>query len=87
MATKKNTTPALVAFAEKAITPVIRDYVEWIEKETGYRPDERSVLLASALRGKFQKSPSNQKRLSDQAARVAKAKADRAAKAAAKAKP
>lgn len=66
--------PELAAYAEKAITPVMRDYIAWLEKETGYKVDPVSVQLSSMLRPAFQKSETNQKRLALQSARAAERK-------------
>lgn len=78
--------PALAVYAEKNIPTVISGFAEWLQEQTGYEIDERSVYLASSLRSNFQKSPSNQKRISDRAAEIeseraarAQAKIDRAA--------
>ncbi|GGR28877.1 hypothetical protein ACFOE1_05210 [Agromyces mediolanus] len=81
--------PELAAYAEKDITPVMREYIAWLEKETGYKVDPISVQLSSMLRPAFQKSPGNQKRMADaKAARVtaAQAKVERRAERGAKAK-
>ncbi|QEO15616.1 hypothetical protein FLP10_15150 [Agromyces intestinalis] len=74
--------PELAAYAEKAITPVMRDYIAWLEKETGYKVDPVSVQLSSMLRPAFQKSPGNQNRIADAAERAAARRSARAAKAA-----
>lgn len=72
MPTKSNTKkPELAAYAEKAITPVMREYIAWLEKETGYKVDPVSVQLSSMLRPAFQKSDTNQQRLALQSARAA----------------
>ncbi|PXA68528.1 hypothetical protein [Cryobacterium arcticum] len=76
--TKK--TPALAHYAAKEVTPVIAAYAAWLEEQTGYKVDPLSVYLASALRGTFQKSDGNQKRIADRAAELeaeTKAKAAR----------
>ncbi len=59
MTTKKQT-PARAAEVEKPITPAILAFCAFIEKETGYKPDPRSVFLGSQLRRAFQQSPERQ---------------------------
>ena len=78
--------PALAAYAEKNIPTRMQEYVDWLERETGYAVDPRSVYLSSALRGTFQKSDENQERIAarakeieEQAAAREQAKIDRAA--------
>lgn len=78
--------PQHASYAEKAIPTRMQEYVEWLERETGYAVDARSVYLGSALRGTFQKSDENQERIAaraqeiqDQAAAREQAKIDRAA--------
>jgi sRNA-binding protein len=71
------------AFAAKPISPVMRDYVAWLKAETGYDVDPMSVQLSGVLRGAFQKSPGNQKRIAAASARVAAEKAARAERKAA----
>lgn len=63
-------TPAQAHYADKAITPVMVEFIKYLEAETGYEVDPMSVQLASLLRGRFQKSPANQTRLSKRAAAV-----------------
>lgn len=84
MATTKKA-PAQAHYASKDITPVMRDFIEYIERETGYKVDPMSVQLSSLLRGSFQKSPANQKRIAAQKANAAKEPVRRLAKPAAKA--
>lgn len=69
-ARKTTQTPALAAYATKTLTPVIQDYVAWLKAETGYDVDPQSVALASALRGRFQKSAGNQARMAKRAAEI-----------------
>lgn len=79
MSTKPNTAP-LARYADKKVTPVITDFVEWLQNQTGVEVDPLSVYIASALRGEFQKSEGNQKRIAAQRAQreaEAKARADR----------
>jgi len=94
MPAKKPTTAPRAAYADKPITPLIDSFCDWIEREVGVKLDtdaRRAVYLGSALRGDFQKSPANQRRLTEQAERIAaekvareQRKAERADKAAAK---
>lgn len=84
MTTKKNSkpAPALARYADVEASALIASYCDWIEEQTGRRPDPWSVYVGSQLRGKFQKSEGNQKRLAEQAARLAEeAKAKAARKA------
>lgn len=80
MATKTTKAPALAAYATKPLTPTIQEYVAWLKAETGYDVDPQSVALASALRGKFQKSEGNQARLTQAKERVAQEREARAAR-------
>lgn len=74
---KKAGEPAKALYAEKAIPTVIAGFADWLTAQTGYEVDPRSVYLGSALRGDFQQSPENQKRLADRAAEIEQEKADR----------
>lgn len=69
MSNTKNT-PALANYAAKEVTPLITAYAAWLEEQTGYKVDPLSVYLGSALRGTFQKSEGNQKRIADRAAEI-----------------
>lgn len=69
--------PALANYADKDIPAVINDFVEFLKAETGVDVDPRSIYLGSALRGTFQKSEGNQKRLADRAVAIEQEKADR----------
>lgn len=78
--------PKFANYAGKNVPTRIQEYAEWLEKETGYEVDLRSVYLGSALRGTFQKSDENQGRIAnraqeivEQAAAREQAKIDRAA--------
>lgn len=96
---KKAGEPPLASYAEKNITPTMESFVEWIEQQTGYKPDPMSVQLSGVLRSSFQKSQFNQDRLAarkaekerlaqevaDRKAERAQAKEERAAARAAKA--
>jgi len=48
---------------EKEISGITPSFVDYIEEQTGYRPSERDVQLASVLRRDFQKSETNQARM------------------------
>ena len=72
---------AKYADEERAIPAVINDFVDYLKETTGYDVDARSVYLGSALRGQFQKSEGNQKRIADRAAEIEQEKIDRAARA------
>jgi len=67
----------LTEYPAKPISKVNQDYVDWLEAETGYPVDPITVQLASNLRGVFQKSAGNQKRIADAAAEKAAADAVR----------
>ena len=58
----------LTEYAAKPISKVNQDYVNWLAAETGYPVDPVTVQLASNLRGVFQKSAGNQRRIADAAA-------------------
>jgi hypothetical protein len=70
----------LTAYATKPVTVVAEAYTEWIEQETGYKADERTVYLAMSLRRKFQHDPDSRERIAElreerNAAKPAKEKA------------
>lgn len=70
-------------FAERAATEpteLHKRFAEWIEKETGVKPDLKTVQLAVALRMDFQRSDNNQSSLAERKAAAAKKEADRVAK-------
>lgn len=69
--------PKLANYAGKNVPTRIQEYAEWLEKETGYAVDLRSVYLGSALRGTFQKSDENQERIASRADEIV---AERAAR-------
>ncbi|MGV8881128.1 MAG: hypothetical protein ACOH19_03160 [Rhodoglobus sp.] len=75
-------TPAQAHYGQKAITPVMVEFIKYLEAETGYKVDPISVQLASLLRGRFQKSPANQTRLAEKAAAVETARKSRSERAA-----
>jgi hypothetical protein len=54
MATKKTNTAPLAADAAKPVTETMQTFAGWIEAQTGYKVDARSVQLGSALRAKWQ---------------------------------
>jgi len=72
------------SYAEKPITPLMAEYIAWLKTETGYDVDPMSVQLSGVLRGTFQKSDGNQKRLAASAARKAQESKARAERKAAK---
>lgn len=72
---------AKYADEERAIPAVINDFVDYLKETTGYDVDPRSVYLGSALRGQFQKSEGNQKRIAARAAEIEQEKIDRAKRA------
>lgn len=80
MATKTTQAPALAEYATKPLPPTMREYVAWLKAQTGYDVDPQSVALASALRGKFQKSDGNLARLAEAKARNAQDAVARAAR-------
>jgi hypothetical protein len=44
------------AMAAKDVTPTMAAFAEWLQAETGYEVDVKSVALAGSLRMDFQKS-------------------------------
>lgn len=80
--TKTTPAPRFANYATKEATPTMQAYAEWLTRETGYAVDVQSVVLASWLRGEFQKSEENQARIADAKTRKAdEAKARAARKA------
>ena len=73
---KKGEAPK-ASYLEIAPTPVQVDFAAWLAKETGYPVDERSVSLATALRGEFQRSETNQSRLGKRREEIEQEKAAR----------
>lgn len=70
-------------FAERAAsepTELHKRFAEWIEKETGVKPDLKTVQLAVAMRMDFQRSEANQASLTDRKAEAARKEAERVAK-------
>lgn len=55
----------LTVYKDKEITPTAQAFTEWIEDETGYAPDERSVYLAMSLRRKFQHDAATRTRIAE----------------------
>lgn len=55
----------LTVYADKEITPTAQAFTEWIQDETGYEPDERSVYLAMSLRRKFQHDAATRTRIAE----------------------
>ena len=72
---------AKYADEERAIPAVINDFVDYLKETTDYDMDPHSVYLGSALRGQFQKSEGNQKRIADRAAEIEQEKIDRVKRA------
>ncbi|MGN7187258.1 hypothetical protein [Microbacterium enclense] len=72
--------PQFARYAEKEATPTMQAYAEWLTRETGYAVDVKSVLLASWLRGEFQKSEDNQARITSAKTRKAEEAEARAAR-------
>lgn len=69
MARKPEKQPTFAKYVEKDISPVTALFVTWLEQETGYPVDDRTASLVLDLHGRFQKSPLNQKRIAEAAAR------------------
>lgn len=76
--TKKTNTAPLAAHSAKEVTPTMQTFSDWLTAQTGYKVDERSVQLGSALRGVWQ---------AEQRATKETAKPKRATKAPAKPAP
>jgi len=55
----------LTVYADKVHTPTAQAYAEWIEEQTGYAPDEKSVYLAMSLRRKFQHDADTRTRIAE----------------------
>jgi hypothetical protein len=55
----------LTVYATKPVTVVAEAYTEWIEQETGYKADERTVYLAMSLRRKFQHDQGSRDRIAE----------------------
>lgn len=70
--------PKLAMYADKDIPPVIQEFVEYLKAETGVDVDARSIYLGSSLRGAFQKSEGNQKRITERSTEIEQEKLDRA---------
>ncbi len=72
MAARKKT-PAFAQYADRKPTLLINDFADWIEREVGMTLTERDrhiLFVGSSLRGTFQKSPDNQKRIAAADARL-----------------
>lgn len=63
--------------AKAAPTELHKAFAHWIEMETGYKPDLKTLQLVTTLRNEFQKSPENQASLAARKSEAAK-KADEA---------
>ena len=62
-------TPALTRYVEKDISTVLQDFTSWLEDQTGYPVDPRTVSLAIDLHSTWQRGPENQKRIAEARAR------------------
>lgn len=80
MTSKTTKAPRLAHYADREATPTMQAYAEWLTRETGYAVDVQSVVLASWLRGEFQKSEENQRRIADAKTRKSEEAEARAAK-------
>lgn len=83
----ENTTPKATDFAARAAsepTDLHKAFAEWIEANTGVKPDLKTVQIVCSMRMDFQKSAENQKTLEARRAEAAAKKAERDAKAKAK---
>ena len=58
-------TPALTRYVEKDISTVLQDFTAWLEDQTGYPVDPRTVSLAIDLHSTWQRGPENQKRIAE----------------------
>lgn len=72
--------PALASYVERKVPTRIQEFADYLERETGYAPDLRTLYLGSALRGTFQKSEENQARLKARQEELAALREERAAK-------
>jgi hypothetical protein len=85
--TKAAAEAPLARYAETEPTAVHKEFADWIEEQTGIKPDLKSIQLGAVLRPLHQKSESNQTRIAnakqaklDQEAAREQARADRLAK-------
>jgi hypothetical protein len=85
MAAAKKTVSAakFAAYADKEITPAMQEFAEWLQLNTGYDVDPKSVALAGTLRMRFQED----RRDSSPRAKTGQSAAKATAKPAAAAKP
>lgn len=75
--------PKLARYLEKEVTPVIEDFADFLEKQTGMtlnKRDRQVLFIGSALRGTFQKSPENQARIAQRKEEIAAELEDRQAR-------
>jgi hypothetical protein len=72
--TASRSAPPRASMIEKEPTQLHQDFADWLEAETGYKPDIKSVQLATVLRMDFQRSDRNQQSL--EARRQAKIQAE-----------
>lgn len=79
---KKAGEAPLARFVDSPVTALQESFVEWIEANTGYKADPKSVQLGAVLRSEFQKSESNQARIAARKAELEQEAIDRAARAA-----
>lgn len=70
--------PRLARYADADPTELQTAFANWIEKETGYAPDIKSIQLGAVLRGTFQKSEENQARIAARKVEIEQEIADRA---------
>lgn len=68
--------------ADKAPTDLHERFAEWIEEQTGYEPDLKTVQLACVLRIDFQRSDENQAVLEERQKAAEQRELDRVQKAA-----
>lgn len=67
----KEATLSEAAIVDREPTALHKNFAQWIEDETGYKPDLKSVQIAASLRIKFQRSDMNQKDLAERKERAA----------------
>jgi hypothetical protein len=75
--TASRSAPPRASMIEKEPTQLHQDFADWLEAETGYKPDIKSVQLATVLRMDFQRSDRNQQSLESRRQAKIQAEQDR----------
>lgn len=72
MTTKPSTAKDYKALAAKDPSTLHENFAAWLEEQTGYKVDLKTVQLVASLRHDFQRSDANQKDLAKRRAEAAK---------------